>query len=40
MDNAVVVEVGYSGKRSSDEVGGVGFVVAAFAADSVEEFTA
>lgn len=36
MDDAVVVEVGYCRKGGSDEVGGIGFVVAAFAANSVE----
>ena len=37
MDDAVVVEVGYCGQGSADEVCGVGFVVASFSAYSVEE---
>lgn len=36
----MVVQVGDSREGGSNEVGGVGFVVAAFAADSVEELTA
>lgn len=37
MDNAVVVEVGYSGQGCADEVCSVAFVVAAFSAYPVEE---
>lgn len=40
MDDAVVVKVGYSGECSSDEICGIGFVVAAFPAYSVEELAA
>lgn len=36
----MVVEVGDGGKGCADEVGGVGLVVAAFAADAVEELAA
>jgi hypothetical protein len=40
MHDAVVMEVCDCGESGTDQVGGVGFVVAAFAADSVEEFAA
>lgn len=36
MDDAVVVEVGYSREGGPNEVGSVGFVVAAFSTDSIE----
>lgn len=40
VDDAVVMEVGDSGEGCADEVCGVGFVVTAFSAYSVEEFAA
>ena len=36
VDDAVVVEVGYSREGGPNEVGSVGFVVAAFSTDSIE----
>ena len=36
----MVVKVGYGGKRGSNQIRGVGFVVAAFSTDSIEQFTA
>lgn len=40
VHDAVVVEVSDCAEGGADEVCGVGFVVAAFAADAVEEFAA
>lgn len=40
VDDAVVVQVGDGRERRADEVGGVGFVVGALAADAVEELAA
>lgn len=39
VDDSVVVEVGYGGEDGSDEVRGVGLVVATFSTDAVEEFS-
>ena len=38
--DAMVVEVGNGRESGADEVGGVGFVIGAFAADAVEELAA
>ena len=40
MNDAVIVKIGNGREGSTDEVGGVGFVVGAFSADPVEEFAA
>lgn len=40
MHNAVVVEVGDGAEGSSDQIGGVRFVVGALAADAIEELAA
>lgn len=40
MNNAVVVKVGHCGQGSTNEVCGVGFIIASFSTYSVEEFAA
>ena len=40
MDDAVIVEVSYRGEGGSDQVCGVGLVVAAFSTYSIKEFSA
>jgi len=39
MYDAMVMQVSNSGKRSANQIGGVLFVVVAFATDTIEELT-
>ncbi len=40
VDDTVIVEVGYSRESCSDQVGGIGFVIATFSTNPIKQLTA